>query len=370
EIVVGVKAIAAEELRFFVTDTGIGIAPENQAKIFQSFAQADGTTTRRYGGTGLGLTISSRLVEMLGGRIWVVSIPGCGSTFFFTIRAGAGGSPDPLSKVALAEAGNLDGMRVLVVDDNSTNRRILAHTLARWNMCVSLAESGASALEVLKSSGEPFQLVLTDMHMPGMDGFELSARIREKSKASTILMLTSGSHSGDFERCREQGIAAYLVKPVAMKDLRVAILRAIGPEAAQPALPPPAAPAPVRQTAAARLDGLRILLVEDNPVNQKVATGLLEREGHLVTVAGNGREAVAAVGRETFDLVFMDVQMPEMDGLEATATIRELERDSGARLPIVAMTAHAMKGDEERCLAAGMDVYITKPIRRQILLDS
>jgi CheY-like chemotaxis protein len=374
EIVAGIQGVKGDELCFFVSDTGIGIAPENQAKIFQSFAQADGTTTRRYGGTGLGLAICSRLVELMGGRSWVESTLGCGSTFFFTIRMRAGAAPAAMDRNA-PDASVLAGMRVLVVDDNATNRRMLAHTLAKWKMRASFAENGASALEILKTSSKPFQLVLTDVHMPEMDGFELTARIRKTSETPTIVMLTSGSHAGDIERSRQLGVAAHLVKPIAMKDLRAAILRALGPSA-KPAPSPASAPIPlpaaaaVRRAAPSRSQGLRILLVEDNIVNQKVATGLLEHEGHSVTVASNGREAVEAVDGEAFDLVFMDVQMPEMDGIEATAMIRERERGSGGRLPIVAMTAHAMKGDKERCLAAGMDGYVTKPIRRQILLES
>ena len=372
EIEVGVLPMEAPdgpttELCFYVKDTGIGIAPENQAKIFQPFVQADGTTTRRYGGTGLGLTICSRLVEMMGGRIWVESTPGSGSTFFFTIRAGVATGLNELGSGATPDDELLAGLRVLVVDDNSTNRRILARILTKWNMQVQLVDSGIGALTALESATEPFHLILTDVHMPEMDGFELSCRIRQDAKAPTIVMLTSGSHSGDLARCRQLQISAYLVKPVSMSDLRAAIVRAVRPKEETAVI----AANPVQQTAGVpKRNGLRILLAEDNVVNQKVALQLFGREGHKVTVVGNGREAVAAIDREAFDLVFMDVQMPEMDGFEATAAIRARERLSGKRLPIVAMTAHAMSGDEQRCLEAGMDGYVAKPIRKHLLLES
>ncbi len=372
EIVVGLQVEPGEdradsvELRFSVADTGIGIAPEHQSKIFQAFAQAEGTTTRRYGGTGLGLTISARLVEMMGGRIWVESELGRGSTFFFTVRVGIGSSR---GAEAAPDPGRLRGMRVLVVDDNSTNRRILAAALSRWGMQTVTAESGVAALRTIQTSAQPFQLILTDLHMPEMDGFEFSAEVRKAPGAPTIVMLTSGSRTGDLARCRQLGIAAYLVKPVPLRDLNAAILRVVDAEGASKSgrVGPGAEEPPVDEQ---RIGGLRILLVEDNIVNQKLALRLLEHEGCRVVVASNGREAVAALDRETFDLALMDIQMPEMDGFEATAAIRARERFSGARLPNVAMTAHAMSGDQQRCLAAGMDGYITKPIRKRLLLDA
>jgi two-component system sensor histidine kinase/response regulator len=357
--------VAGKELCFAVRDTGIGIAPEKQRTIFQPFAQADGSTTRRYGGTGLGLTISLRLVEMMGGRMWVESEPGRGSTFWFTVPVviGTGAADTTLDGAGLV------GVPVLVVDDNATNRRILAESLSRWGIRPVLAGSAAAALEILDSNS--FPLVLTDVHMPGMDGFELTASIKQRAKTPTIVMLTSGSHAGDVARCRELGIETYLTKPVTLGELRGAVLRALGSRSSRES------PAALAQSVATPCDAapaaavrLRILLAEDNVVNQRLAIRILEREGHRVAVAGNGREAVAAIERETFDLVLMDVQMPEMDGFEATAAIRARERFTGGRLPIVAMTAHAMSGDRDRCLACGMDDYVAKPIHKSVLLET
>jgi signal transduction histidine kinase/CheY-like chemotaxis protein len=352
-------------LHFTVSDTGIGILPEKREMIFEPFSQADSSTTRKYGGTGLGLTITSRLVRMMGGKIWVESELGHGSKFHFMARLGiADAKPVVVGTAAPPEI--LSGVRVLVVDDNQTNRRILEGMLKRWNMKAISVEGGEAALaqlSVAQETGEPFGLILMDMHMPGMDGFELTERIRQGPHPSTvtIMMLTSAGHRGDAARCQELGIAAYLLKPIRQSELREAIARVLGAREQHGAIP--LITRYSLQDAREPSASLHVLLAEDNRVNQRLATRLLEKRGHSVVVAADGREALAAIEKEGFDLVLMDLQMPEMDGFEATVAIREKERAGGARLPIVALTAHAMKGDREKCLAAGMDGYLTKPIR-------
>ncbi|MCK6557187.1 response regulator [Candidatus Binatia bacterium] len=352
------------QLQFAVRDTGIGIPPDKREDIFCAFEQGDGSTTRKYGGTGLGLTISRRLVEMMGGRLWVESAVGDGSVFRFTISTLAAASV-PCSP---APAERLRELPVLVVDDNATNRRILNEMLTRWQMCPTTVDSGRAALGCLMhaaNGGRMFPLVLIDVHMPEMDGFELAERIKRVPAfaTATIMMLSSADLAGEAARCRAVGVEAYLTKPLRQGELLDAMLEVLGriglpagsslPTAADPAEPRP----------------LRVLLAEDNVVNQRLASRLLERHGHAVVVTSNGREALAALERERFDVVLMDVQMPEMDGFETTAAIREQERWSGVHLPIVAMTAHAMKGDEERCLAAGMDGYVSKPIDASRLFE-
>jgi signal transduction histidine kinase/CheY-like chemotaxis protein len=352
-------------LRFTVADTGIGI-PENKLQvIFDPFSQADSSTTRKYGGTGLGLTISSRLVGMMGGKIWVESEFGRGSQFHFTARLGiADKSAFELGTIAPPEI--LRAVKVLVVDDNRTNRRILQGMLGRWAMESSPAQSGEEALSKLseaQEAGKPFALVLMDMHMPNMDGFELIERIRHGPHpfAATIMMLTSAGHRGDTARCEELAVAAYLLKPIRQSELREALVRVLGARKQNGAIP--LITRHSLEEARKPSTSLRVLLVEDNRVNQRLATRLLEKRGHSVVLAGDGREALAALGDASFDLVLMDLQMPKMDGFEATVAIRKLEGETGQHLPIVALTAHAMKGDREKCLAAGMDGYLTKPIR-------
>jgi CheY-like chemotaxis protein len=353
---------AAVAVHFSVRDTGIGIPPEKQRQIFEPFSQADTSTTRKYGGTGLGLTVSLRLVELMGGRLWVESQPGRGSCFHFTARLGVS---QQRRETQPAER-NLTDVPVLIVDDNATNLLVLQHTLANWGMRVRAEASAHAALEFAQAAadaGTPLPLVITDAHMPEGDGFDLARQLRQDPRraAPAIVMLTSASQRGDAERCRELGLAAHLTKPVSAWELRQLICAVLGHEAeAQRDAGPAAEDLPDSPRAGA---SRKILLAEDNPINQVVAVRMLEKRGHRVTVAANGREAVAAVGREPFDLVLMDVQMPEMDGFEATAAIRQAEEGSGRHLAIFAMTAHAMKGDAERCRAAGMDGYLPKPIR-------
>jgi PAS domain S-box-containing protein len=346
-------------LRFSVADTGAGIPEEKQAIVFEPFSQADGSTTRRYGGTGLGLAICRNLVELMGGRLWLESEPGVGSTFHFTVALGAAAAQP-------AEGAHfLDGQRVLVVDDNAVNCRILSDQLAHRGMQVTVAPGGAAAIEALgaaETRGEPFALVLLDIHMPDMDGFAVARHIagRPGLADTVVIVLTSGGQHGDAERCRELDVAAYLTKPISSKQLLDVIRRVFNRGGQSDPAPRPA------ETPVAAVQR-RILLAEDNVVNQKVAVGLLTRRGHDVTVVGNGREAVEALDREFFDLVLMDVQMPEMGGFEAAGEIRRRERDTGRHVRIIAMTAHTMAGDREQCLEAGMDGYVSKPISQAVL---
>jgi two-component system sensor histidine kinase/response regulator len=361
-------------LHFIVTDTGIGIAPEKLATIFDSFSQADTSTTREFGGTGLGLTISRRLVEMMGGKLWVESEIGVGSKFHFTVRVA-----HPHNEPATADVGashlQLGSVKVLVVDDNRTNRRILDGLLTHWGMVPTLAANGEQALAELENAritGAEFALVITDMHMPRMDGFGLvsSMKSNPNTAAVPIMMLSSGAQRGDATRCSKLGVAAYLLKPVRQSELREAIARVLQtPETAENTIV--TGTSLLEERAPER--ALHILVAEDNMVNQKLARRLLEKRGHRVVLAGNGREALKAMDTAAFDLILMDVQMPDMDGLQATEELRRREKLTGAHCPVVAMTALAMKGDKERCIAAGMDGYLSKPIRPQELdavLDS
>ena len=368
EVVLRVRALESkgeEQLQFTVSDTGIGIPSEKQKAVFEPFTQADSSTTRKYGGTGLGLTISSRLVAMMGGKMWVESNPGSGSHFHFTARLEAADAK-AIKAETIAPPEILRGVRVLIVDDNRTNRGILEGMLRRWEMKPTSVEGGEEALAELSSAwegGDPYGLTLTDTHMPLMDGFRLIERIRESPQlaTATIMMLTSAGHRGDAARCQKLGVAAYLLKPIRQSELREAIGRVLGAKAENVAIP--LITRFTLQTTRERSALLNVLLVEDNAVNQRLAARLLEKRGHRVAVTANGREALAALEKDDYDLVLMDVQMPEMDGLEATAAIRKREEQSGKHQVVIALTAHAMKGDEERCLAAGMDGYLSKPIR-------
>jgi len=355
-------------LHFTVSDTGIGIPLDKQKSIFEPFSQADSSTTRKYGGTGLGLTISARLIGLMGGHIWVESEPNKGSRFHFTVFLAA--SAKKVQAAAPVPIELLRGVNVLIVDDNRTNLRILRDMLWRWNMkpfTVDGGEAALAALEAARQDGAPFQLILTDMLMPHMDGFALIERIRQESlsAASTIVMLTSAGQRGDAERCRQLGVAAYLLKPIRQAELREALALVLG--AQQQHADIPLVTRYTLQGAREPVLALSILVAEDNVVNQRLIVRMLEKRGHRVTVAGHGAEVLQLLEQDSFDLILMDVQMPEMDGLTATARVRELERDSGQHIPIVAITAHAMKGDQERCLAAGMDGYLSKPIRPQEL---
>ena len=372
EVTLQSKSADRLHLQFLVRDTGIGIPHEKQKMIFDAFSQADGSTTRKFGGTGLGLTISARLVEAMGGTIWVESAVSKGSCFHFTATLGV--SSETRQLAMLAEALPLAGIRVVVVDDNLTNRRILSDMLWGWGMLPVPAASGPEALAHLRRGlqrAQAYNLVLTDVHMPEMDGFELVKQIHETPGLTqpVILMLTSGDRGDDIGRCRKLGISTYLTKPVRRAELRAAIVRALAQESPglDPAMRPPDVTADTIQKD--RGASCRILLTEDNVINQRVALRILEKAGHMVTIAENGKEALKALQEQTFDLVLMDVQMPEMGGFEATALIREKEEFTGRHIPIIAMTAHAMAGDRERCLDARMDDYLAKPVAAASLLE-
>ncbi|HEY2844068.1 MAG TPA: response regulator [Bryobacteraceae bacterium] len=352
-------------LHFSVRDTGVGIPSDKQSRIFEPFSQADGSMARKYGGTGLGLTICGRLVEIMGGRIWVESEPGLGSTFHFTAQLAV---PEAsAASQAVLEPQQLRDQPVLVVDDNSTNRRVLAGILTRWGMRPTLVEGGRAAmlaLEIARNAGRPFSLILLDGQMPEVDGFTLAQQIQDNPAlvGATIMMLTSSDQLGDSALCRKLGISGYLVKPVRQSELLNMICKSLQPAAAQEQRIEAS-----RSAALETAQGPRILVAEDNKVNQRLALRLLAKQGFRTSVVGDGREALALLDAEEFDLVLMDVQMPEMDGFEATAAIREKEKLSGRHIPILAMTAHALKGDRERCIAAGMDGYVSKPIRTEEL---
>jgi len=356
---------ASRLFHFIVSDTGIGIPAEKQEAIFAPFSQADASTTRKYGGTGLGLTISARLVKLMGGKLWVESAEARGSKFHFTLPLGVADTKTiVVGRVAPAEL--LRGVKVLIVDDNRTNRRILEGMLLRWEMKPASVPSGEEALKELmaaQQAGVAYPLVITDLLMPGMDGFHLVEQIRSRPElcTATIMMLTSAGTRGDSGRCQELGVAAYLMKPIRQSELREAVARVLGAREHKGVIP-----LITRYSLKdAREPGtsLRVLLAEDNAVNQRLAVRLLEKRGHSVKLASNGREALQTLENELFDLVLMDLQMPELDGFEATAALRKREEKTGTHQWVIALTAHAMKGDRERCLEAGMDGYLAKPIR-------
>ncbi len=346
-------------LHFSVRDTGVGIPRDRLEKIFEAFSQADGSITRKYGGTGLGLTISSRLVEMMGGRIWVESESGKGSTFHFTAWFDL---QESVARPAPIKAAELRDISVLIVDDNYTNRRVLHGVLSRWGMKSILVDGGQSAIAAMGDAtreGRPFSVVIVDGQMPEMDGFTLvkTIQVRPELGNPRIVMLTSMGEKGDASRCRELGISAYLTKPARQNELLEMLCRVLGksPGIASPELV-------TRHTLREDRRRVQVLVAEDNAVNQALAVRLLQKRGYLVTVATDGQQVLDALAKQAFDLVLMDVQMPVIDGLQATGQIREREKSAGGHIPILAMTAHALKGDQERCIAAGMDGYVSKPI--------
>jgi two-component system, sensor histidine kinase and response regulator len=347
-------------IRLQVSDTGIGIPEAKQGTIFEPFEQADSSTTRRFGGTGLGLSISMQLVQMMGGRIWLESQTGQGSVFSFTVRLGVRHEIVPDRSGHLSR---IQGLRILIVDDNQTNRRILEEVLAGWRASTVSVLGAIEALRAIHEAecrGEPFDLALLDGMMPEIDGFELAERIRKDPSGSGIMLmiLSSGLRSDQSELCRRLGIRDCLLKPVSQSELFDALVRTIAPddEGVLPQVAPPAASEPQRKR-------LQVLLAEDNLVNQKVAARMIENLGHQSTVVGDGAQALAALEVSAFDVVLMDIQMPEMDGFEAVAALRQRERHTGSHIPVVALTAHAMKGDKERCLEAGFDGYLSKPVQ-------
>lgn len=368
-VVPGEKSTVGFAIRLTVSDTGIGIPPERLRMIFEPFTQADNSTTRRFGGTGLGLTICSRLSTLMGGRLYVESQAGQGSTFFFevTLKRGSLAPSISLSKKLV----KLQGLRILAVDDNATNRRVLEQMLLQWDMKPTVVEGGEEALSELQraaSNGQPYPVLLVDALMPEMNGFELveQIRLRPDLAGSAIMMLSSADRRGEAERCRQLGMASYLLKPIKASDLQAAITAIVS------TVPPTNKTVQVHsspdrcrttQTGIPTGQSLRILVAEDNAINQRVITGLLNKLGHLATLVGTGKQALEALERQEFDVVLMDVQMPEMDGYEATRAIRARDAEQNRHTPIIAMTAHAMKGDREQCLEVGMDDYVSKPIQ-------
>lgn len=369
----GPKAKDRLRLLFNIRDTGIGLSEEQRARLFESFAQADESTTRRFGGTGLGLSISKRLVELMGGEIGATSRPGKGSEFFFTAEFGNG---DPNVQSLAALAGDMKGLRALVVDDNATAREILAAALEKFHMKAASAESGFEALNMLRlaagsdGGSKAFRLVLMDWRMPEMDGLETAAAIKEdaalKEAPPAIILVTAYGDRETLEKADRMGLDGYLNKPVGDSDLLNAILHAFGkrPAATSPRRPK----ARISPDALSKIRGARILLVEDNAINQQVARELLESQGLVVTIAENGLEAIEAFKEGAFDAILMDIEMPQMDGLQAAGAIRGMPGGDGQ--PIIAMTAHAMTGDREKALAAGMDDYVSKPIEPDVLYDA
>jgi len=355
-------------LHFTITDTGIGIPMEKQQLIFDAFAQADSSTTRKFGGTGLGLAISSRLVKLMDGKIWVESELGKGSTFHFTVKFTT--QKRAVQDVTISKVIDIRGMHVLVVDDNSVNLHILEEMLSNWGIKPTTADSGSSALDKMKQaakSGNPFPLVILDVMMEDMDGFAVAKQIRQDPELTNtkIIMLSSSDRKEYAELYRKLDIPAHLMKPIKQSTLLDTILTIVGTTPTESYKPKPVG----IYSSLKSNHQLRVLLVEDNAVNQQLAVRVLQKFGHTVKVAENGKEALIEMENESFDLILMDVQMPEMDGFETTAVIREREKITDKHIPIIAMTAHAMKGDRERCLEAGMDDYVSKPIQAKMLFE-
>jgi CheY-like chemotaxis protein len=367
------KAAVSEGLvvKFEVTDSGIGLAPEQQAKLFQPFTQADGSTTRKFGGTGLGLAICKKLVDMMGGQIGVKSTVGTGSTFWFTIRCTA--RPEDHHRPSSMPDG-LQGSRTLIVDDDALSRKILEHQLRARNLACESAEGGAQALDLLRNAaerGEPFHLAILDLLMPNMDGLELARRIKAELPISStrLILLTSLGRRGDAKAAQDAGIAAYLTKPIRQSqlyDCLSLVLANASPAVSGTAQTPMPLITRHSLSEVQSKSRQRILVAEDNPINQKVAVKMIEKLGYRVDVAGNGREAVEALERIPYTLIFMDCHMPDMDGFEATRAIRGREA-GGRRTPIIAMTANAMQEDRQQCLEAGMDDFLSKPVAGKAL---
>jgi two-component system sensor histidine kinase/response regulator len=354
-------------IRFDVSDTGIGIPEDKREMIFEAFAQADTSTTRRYGGTGLGLAISSELVRLMGGRIWLTSEVGKGTTFSFTVPYSLPAKPK--RGPSAGSLANIEGLRVLAVDDNATNRQILQEMLQNWRMEPTVANSAATALETLKHAVKqksPFSLAILDGHMPEADGFTLAGRVKRNPvlAKTKIIMLTSAVNRSDFDRCRRLRVAAHLNKPVKQSELLDAIVTIF----AKRMRAPKAAKVSSRPERSSRR--LNILVAEDNPVNQQLMVELLRRRGYTAKLAHNGKAAVQALSKEKFDAVLMDIQMPVMGGLDATVAIRKNEAEAGGHIPIIATSAHAMATDREAALTAGMDAYLVKPIRASDLYET
>ena len=354
-------------LRFTVRDTGVGIPLDRQRSIFEAFSQADTSVTRRFGGTGLGLTISRQLIAMMEGAMGLESEPMKGSTFHFTARFGV--AQETMERPLRVPLESLKGLRALAVDDNQTNRRLLEKVLGSWGFEVSLAADGLEALALLRPAAlecHPFGVVVADGKMPNMDGLTLAETMKRDPalREIPIVMLTSAGKRGDAARCREIGVSAYLTKPAGEAELLEALLRSLaGP--VQTGRPNHLV---TRHSIRETHQPLRILVVDDNVVNRRLAGRLLAKHGHLIESAESGKEALQAIERSSFDVILMDVQMPDMDGLEATRAIRRMEQSTGTRIPIIAMTALAMNSDRDRCLAAGMDRYVSKPISANELL--
>ena len=362
-------------LHFTIRDTGIGIPLEKQPIIFEGFAQADSSTSRQYGGTGLGLAISKQLAEMMDGEIGVESEPGKGSTFWFTVRLE---KQLPKPQTMASPRVDLQGLRVLIVDDNATSRTILRRQTADWGMVSDCAENGTKALEMLQTAVEQdlsYDLVIVDLRMLGMDGFELGRAIQSDPTMASLhrILLTSFGEKGHGQQALESGYAAYLTKPVRQLQLLDCLITVMGRSVCkenggkEDASPPPLITR--HSLAEAKAARGRILLVEDNSVNQKLVFKLLQKLGYRVDTVSNGREALEAVSRVSYAAILMDCQMPEMDGFEATQAIREKERINGRHVPIIALTANAMQGDKERCLKAGMDGYVSKPVQAKTLFE-
>jgi CheY-like chemotaxis protein/nitrogen-specific signal transduction histidine kinase len=369
-VTVAVDASSETEarLRFSVRDTGVGISPEQQGKLFRPFEQADSSTTRRFGGTGLGLAISARIVQLMGGEIRIDSQLGAGSTFHFAVQFAK--PVQPPASVPADGVENLADASILIVDDNATSRSNLQEMASCWQMPAELAGSGSAALERLAEAthaGRPFRLLLLDEEMPGMNGVEVLPQmlpICANMNCATIMMLTSNGAASSTAQCRQLGVTTFLTKPIRRSELLAAIRKELG------TAPPETAAKAISPAWARAQSSLRILVAEDNLVNQAVAVAMLGKMGHQVTLANNGLQAMALSSKAEFDLILMDVQMPEMDGFEATRQIRGRELGNGRHIPIIAMTANAMGGDRDRCVASGMDDYISKPISGRSLAEA